>query len=66
MSEFRLRRFEEHRVGSRDGKMLLSYPAPGSPSGKVYWYSNIRTWASCTISLASSFGMPLRRQALTS
>lgn len=39
MSEFRLRRLEEHRVGSRDGKMLLSYPAPRSPSGKVYRYS---------------------------
>lgn len=39
MREFRLRRLEEHRLGSRDGKMLLSYPAPRSPSGKVYRYS---------------------------
>jgi hypothetical protein len=39
MSEFRFRRLEERRVGGVDEQMLLSYPVPRSPSGKVYRYS---------------------------
>lgn len=39
MKDFRLRRLERHRVGGSGDRMELSYPAPRSPSGKVYHYS---------------------------
>ena len=39
MTGFRFRRLERHRVGGTRDRMELSYPAPRSPSGKVYHYS---------------------------
>lgn len=39
MRDFRFRRLERHRVGGTRDRMELSYPAPRSPSGKVYHYS---------------------------
>lgn len=39
MKELRFQRLERHRVGSTRDRMELSYPAPRSPSGKVYQYS---------------------------
>lgn len=39
MTDFRFQRLEKRRVGGTREQMQLSYPAPRSPSGKVYQYS---------------------------
>ena len=39
MKELSFQRLERHRVGGTRDRMELSYPAPRSPSGKVYQYS---------------------------
>lgn len=39
MKDLRFQRLERHRVGGTRERMELSYPAPRSPSGKVYQYS---------------------------
>ena len=41
MSDFRFKRLEKYRVGGTKDKMELRFPAPASPSGKVYrWCPN--------------------------
>lgn len=39
MTDFRFRRLERHCTGGTRDQIKLSYPAPRSPSGKVYQYS---------------------------